>query len=215
LKFVFFWTFLREGRLDDSGMRELIEAVQAALAGIDRPVEAFEGATGLRCLAGCGACCETPEVETTALELLPLAFELVRAGTAEAWLQRARAAAGQRCVNYLSDPGTPGKGRCEAYGGRPAICRLFGSTARIRDGRTELVTCRVKRRETPDRVAAAEAAIDVAPLLADLARTVTSLDPVLGRERLPINEALARAIERVGLWWSLEGGGGDTPRRAP
>lgn len=200
-------------------MRELIERVRLALEALDVHSESVEAASGLRCVSGCGACCNSPDVEATVLELLPFAFELLQRGDAGEWHARALEAEGKPCVIYRPDPWFPERGRCSEYTHRAAICRLFGSTARrARDGARELVTCRVRKEALPDAVESARALLAAdpsGPTMAELARTITSLDPSVGAERMPINLALARAIERVGLWWDFEGGGDDDePLRA-
>jgi len=41
------------------------------------------------------------------------------------------------------------------------------------------------------------------PNFAEITQQVTGLDPTLGQHQLPINEALAVAIERVGLYFQM------------
>jgi Fe-S-cluster containining protein len=183
---------------------------------IDERTADFARASGLACPAGCGACCLSPHVETTAGELVPLALELFRRGAAEELLrQLARAGDAGPCVLYAPDPTDAARGRCTVYAWRPAVCRLFAFSARRdRAGRAELIACGVQRAAAPELVRRAEEAVAAGlatPLLPELAREVALAG--LDAELLPIGRALRRALERVGLALALAGGERPTPPR--
>jgi len=192
---------------EERGPRPPADGVSARLVARFARADALTGGlrerAGLACPPGCGACCLSPEVETTALELRPLARELARAGRAGALLAELarRASAGDaRCVLYAPEPGDARRGRCTAYGLRPLVCRLFGFAARRdRAGRLELVACRTMRAWDPAAVSRAErdvAAGGTAAVLPDEAHALAAEFPDAGARRLPINAALARALER-------------------
>src|SRR3989338_188376 len=97
---------------------------------LDKDIEQFSFTVGLKCASGCGRCCKNPHVETTVLELQPVAIELFRKNEADQWVNKAVEAAGQgRCVFYKPDPLIPSNGRCSVYPLRPLVCRLFGFSA--------------------------------------------------------------------------------------
>jgi len=182
-------------------MQERVVRVQGRLAAIDGEVEHFVAASGLACPPGCGACCLSPEVEATVVELAPMAAALIDAGRAEATLAALAAAPRPApCVLYQPDPADPRRGRCSAYATRPLICRLFGFGARHgRDGRPELVTCKTMRAADPERMAAVSAdelLVRRAPIMADHAHGLAADFPGEGTELLPINAALEQALHR-------------------
>ena len=59
---------------------------------VNAQIASLQAATGLQCPPGCGQCCENPEVESSPLEMVPMALELIRRGDAAAWLEQADAA---------------------------------------------------------------------------------------------------------------------------
>jgi len=186
-----------------------VVAVRELLDDASRASSAFEAANGLVCPDGCGACCESPSIEATVLELLPLAAAAWDEGRADALLaDLAGLDDPLRCVLYESAGRGPGFGRCRDYAHRPSVCRLFGAAAfRHGSGRLELVTCRVRREQDPVAIAHAEAHLAAgldAPVFSDHGFRQSTLDPALGAERMPINDALARALDLVGLRRQLD-----------
>lgn len=182
----------------------LTRQTMAILAEIDRATTAFQSATGLQCRPGCGACCQNPEVETTPLEMLPIAWELYQQGKLHEWIQKIETTNGIGvCIFYRSDPEIPGNGRCSIYPWRPSLCRLFGFAAVVnKHGNPELAACKKNKEVIPEVVAKSQAAIAnglPVPQFADFAMRFRNLDPILGQERLPINQALKVALERIGL----------------
>ncbi len=179
--------------------------IPAVHAEIDRRTEAFRAATGLACPQGCGACCLSPNVETSASDILPLAEELVRRGEAEAMLARLELA-GMQCVLYEAASETGDRGRCTMYDWRPSICRLFGFAGqRDADGQPRFTPCRVHGQVLPEVAAAAKEAAEsgrvALPIFTDLAGQVAALAPG-GRGRLqPINAALREALHSAALTW--------------
>ena len=103
------------------------EALRHLFEELNGEIAWFRLEVGLKCPGACGYCCENSVVETTELEMLPMALELVRRGEAEKFYE-----AGEkmdfdgRCVLYEPDLDRPGNGRCGRYNLRPLICRLFG-----------------------------------------------------------------------------------------
>jgi len=181
-------------------MRELFSRLEAETS-------AFAGASGLRCPDGCGACCESPNVYTTVVELEPLAQELVARGEAEAALERAAVAGPGQCVFYASHG--PGQGQCTVYALRPMICRLFGFAAvRNKQGEPELAGCRVHKAAQPEAMAHARALVaggQPVPMMTDWQQQAAELGTSATSELMPINQAIAQAMERALFAVALSG----------
>ncbi len=196
-------TGAQENPAPESQMLELSHAIAAQHAAIDAQVALLAQASGLACPPGCGACCLSPEVETSVADALPLALALFARGEAPVVLERAREAADRGpCVLYRADPLDPRRGRCSAYAERPSICRLFGfSSRRARAGGVELATCRELRAGAPEAVARAEEHVRTGGAAARIdvdAERIAFLEGGAPHP-LPINQALRLALERVGL----------------
>jgi len=201
-------------------MDERVPRVLAEFRTVDRAIDGFVAASGLACPPGCGACCNSPEVEATTVELLPMAEALAADGRADEALAalddalaRGRletalgAPAPSRCVMFRPDPVDPARGRCGAYTVRPLVCRLFGfGTRQTRTGRVELVACRVMRASDPARMQRVESdseLLSLAPVMADHAQAL-GVEGEVARLR-PINVALRDALERVVLARRMHG----------
>ncbi|AWW30932.1 YkgJ family cysteine cluster protein [Echinicola strongylocentroti] len=156
----------------------------------------------LNCLQGCSKCCANPKVPATALEFLPLAFELYHAGNADATLDKLELATEDSfCIllNHLSAEGT--SGLCSHYSQRGLICRLFGSSARRnREGLKELVTCKLIKEHRKEQYEAVSTAIreDLeVPGSTDYYTRLYGIDFHLAGQQYPINLAIKKALEAV------------------
>jgi Fe-S-cluster containining protein len=183
---------------------EIVSQVKDLYARIDKAVAEFQLKSGLRCPAGCGLCCPTADVQVTILEMLPMAHEIICNHDAGAWMDRltAESEAG-RCALF-SEKRISDAGHCGFYSWRPALCRLFGFAAvRSRTGAKALSVCKLIRQSDPQGAAAAMVLAEEAPCFVHYGAQVYALDPALGTGLMPINAALRRAIERLGLSLSL------------
>ncbi len=180
---------------------EIVSRVMDLYAQIDRSVAEFRLKSGLRCPAGCGACCPTADVQVTVLEMLPAAHRILRSGEALDWLARLAAAPESGgCRLYAPQPAPEAAGHCSFYHWRPALCRLFGFAAvKDRSGAKALSVCRRIKREDPRGAAAAACLAAEAPCFTHYGSLLYGLDPALGTRLMPINSALRHAIERAGL----------------
>lgn len=183
---------------------DVIERLLALFQQIDEETSAFQAATGLQCPAGCGRCCENPEIETSPLEMLPLALELFRQGKAQECLDKLdKCNELDLCIFYESDSLIPGNGRCGVYAWRPAVCRLFGfATVKNKQGKPEFAACRHHKQTVPAVVEIAKQAVTAgvpAPNFSQYGIEIANLDPDLGYRQMPLNQALKIAIQRVGL----------------
>jgi Fe-S-cluster containining protein len=195
-------------------MEERLSRVRERFARVEVEVGAFAAASQLACPAGCGACCNSPDVEASTVELHPMAEALLAAGRGEAVLaalhdasqpgSHAGSNSGPKpapCVLYVPDPSDPRRGRCSMYAERPLVCRLFGFGARReRTGRARLVVCSTMRAADPVHVTAVaenEVLAALAPVMADHAHAVSAEFPGDEGRLRPINEALREALERA------------------
>jgi len=179
-------------------MRQLIDKIRQIYAESDRQIETFQTASGLQCPHGCGKCCENPQVETTPLEVLPLAWQLIQENKAEYWLNQAAIAnfAGV-CIFYQPDPLVAGNGRCGVYAHRPSLCRLFGfGTVTNKHNQPELAACKIHKQTMPTVLASVQPVL--APNFADFSMQLRNLQPEQS-DLVPINRAVAIAINKVGL----------------
>jgi Fe-S-cluster containining protein len=189
---------------------EIAAAVMRLYDEMDHEACRLRVATGLDCPPGCGACCHSTCLRITPLEMLPAAQVLFTRGEAEHWLARVAAAASPRCVFFVPDAVVADNGRCLIYPWRPVLCRLFGWAAVLdKRGKPVLAVCRRIKELAPETSAAARRAVSAglgAPVLPAFACRVYGVYPRLGELRLPVNEALAAALEWVGLRQSLGSG---------
>jgi uncharacterized protein len=195
------------------------DQVSDLFAEIDRQTQAFQSATGLYCPAGCGKCCDNEHIEVTVLDCLPLAIDLFHRGNGEFWLTQFTEPPRDSCLFYQPDPRQSGNGQCLQYAGRPLLCRTFGfGTVRNKVGLPELAVCSVHRATQGETVVRSQQAIAAglaAPNFADLAMQLEAIDPAIGRQRYPINQAMQRALELVGFrqqWAPRAGVQGEVPR---
>jgi Fe-S-cluster containining protein len=200
-----------------SGVQVLARNVLSIYHNLDERILQFKQTAGIDCVPGCGRCCERSgsAIEASVLELLPLSLELWQGNEAEARLAQARQAGEHApCIFYGPDHVLPGNGRCGVYRLRPLVCRLFGfSFRRDKYGRPVLVSCRVMKKIYPDISARfgstaqpdGLAALIAALNMTDYAHRMAGLEPALGGGRLPINEAVACALEKAGLLRQLAG----------
>lgn len=180
---------------------EIVDRIMALYARMDQDVARFQLKTGLRCLDGCGACCIRTTVQTSVLEMLPMAREIFREGAADTWLARLDdPARPEYCVLYRLERPPEEPGHCRYYSWRPTICRLFGfATVHTRTGTPALSTCRLVKQNAPETVAMALQYASDAPSFPDAGTWVYGLDPNYGNLRMPINDALRRALLWTGL----------------
>lgn len=184
-------------------MNPLAEQVQSVFERVDQATDAFGRNSGIACPPGCGACCHSPNIEASELEMIPLAEHLMETGEAEALYQRLKEQPGERqCVFFQPVPGSSTDGRCGQYQHRPLICRLFGFAGRRnKEGRAQFTACKVHQQAIPSVARDATDRVNqgtlTLPLYSDAMDAVWGLHPTLGFDRFPINEALRKALERV------------------
>ena len=199
------------------GLKELIHLYK----GLDEVAGRFKKAAALGCLKFCKKCCtpDKAQIEASVFECLPLSIHLWRLGEAESYLQRI-ASGGEKnlCVLYNADPSPLPASGCKHYLWRPLLCRLFGFSAVLdKHGHPRIALCRTIKDADPqaeDRIKEKIARGLRPMIIPHWARQASSLNPHLGQERHPINQAVRLALERVGLQLHLLQDGGDKNRGA-
>jgi Fe-S-cluster containining protein len=181
---------------------QLLAEIRQIYQEIDQQIALFQKATGLYCPAGCGSCCESQEVEATVLELLPLAeelFQTTRQDSVAEQIERHEKKEDRTCVFYHPDPRIPGNGCCGCYPARALVCRLFGFAGRYnKSEELEFSTCKKIKAQDPEKVRTAQAQIQAGlsvPVFQSSFMRLACLHPALGFQRLPINQALKKALE--------------------
>lgn len=183
---------------------ELTDDVAGILAVIESATAQFASRAGIKCRSGCGQCCLNQNVEARVIEFLPLARYLFEIDMAHEIYELATTSKAASCILYRPDPSDSSLGRCGHYAYRPSVCRLFGFAAvRDKNKRPQLAACQRHKKLQPEIVAAAQEEIDKGaevPMFSDFGMQLSALttsDALM--QMLPINQALARAIEKVAL----------------
>jgi hypothetical protein len=87
------------------------------------------------------------------------------------------------------------------------VCRLFGFSARMnKRDRLELVTCGRIKETFPSDCQRTQGMIDQGmpvPHMSGTTMKLMSIDPVLSEDRLPINLAFRRALERIAFLFDM------------
>ena len=122
-----------------------VRQVEHLFERLDGEISKFQSDTNLHCIAGCGKCCTTPNIDASPLEFLPWAFHLFLNGDAETVLAKLKVKQSSICHIYqplsLLDSNS---GSCGDYQYRGLICRLFGYGAtKDKYGALRLATCKI------------------------------------------------------------------------
>ncbi len=184
-----------------------VRAVEREFSHLEKEVAAFQKATGMSCLTGCGHCCRFPDISATPLEFLPLAYHLFKTGQAEAWYERLASESETLCPLFTPLLGVGDKGFCKGYQHRGMICRLFGFSAMTdKSGKPRLANCKPLKEERPLVVAQAAAYVvsgGHAPLMRDYYFRLLAIDPRLAERLLPIREAIRQALAAVLAYYAF------------
>lgn len=189
-------------------LSQKVQAVEEVFRLLDLEIAEFQGWAKLSCKAGCGKCCEKPDLEATVLEFLPFAYRMFLAGEAYHWLDRLNAHQRNICVIYDESIFVGG---CQQYLHRGLICRLFGFSARLnKHGQREIVTCQIIKTEQMEAYASALEQVRAGrqvPVLSHYYMRLHAIDPDLSRYFFPVNDAIRRAIELVLHYFSYRDDG--------
>lgn len=177
-----------------------VQLVEALFSTLEQETAQFGKDSGLSCVSGCGKCCTFPTVEASPLEFLPWAFHLFLNGEAEKTLTILKGMESPTCMIYK--PVTMnGQGSCSNYKYRGLICRLFGFAANTdKYGNLRLATCKIIKEGQSKNYASTTEAISkglYVPVFTEYYMQLNQIDFHLGNIMLPVNKALARALEEV------------------
>ncbi|WP_137168115.1 YkgJ family cysteine cluster protein [Salinimonas lutimaris] len=181
-------------------LRELSSQVVVVLNELSDIFSTYQQRQQLHCLDSCGACCNKPDIEVTALEMLPLALHMFDQGTAEAELDSLEEASGFACKYYQRQSLDGQKGRCTVYHQRPGLCRMFGVAGyKSKSDMPTLSVCGLIKQAVPEKYAASLISLGnhKPPMIAEGQARLAQLDYTLGTTMLPINEALKLALNKV------------------
>lgn len=160
----------------------------------------FQHSTGLTCVNACGRCCLNPEVEATLYEMLPMAQKIIESGQLEDWIEKLETTEKNFCLAYQPDQ-VEGQGKCVFYDERPGVCRMFGVAGYFnKKHEVTLSVCKVIKEFHNVKEIPAGLDASVTPMISDWSFKMGSLDPKLIQEKLPINEALLKALYKVALY---------------
>lgn len=164
-------------------------------------VHSIKTTYSVQCPYGCGQCCNTSSsnIESTVLEMLPLCVHLYETGTYSKWLDNVS----EHCIFYDSRD-TVKPGCCMVYEFRPLVCRLFGySFIKNKYGAIVPVACSILKKQYNTKKELFAVSSDTLPLINAFSLKIMTIDPALGLERYPINEAFIKAMEYVMLKMEL------------
>jgi len=178
-------------------------AVEEVFKELDDHIDRMTSKTGMKCIHLCGACCRKTDIEASPIEFIPLAKWLYQNGKVDEFLTKLdQSDKTGYCVLFSPDAWKDGNWGCTNYEKRGLICRLFGFGYRLnREGTPELVTCKLLKESCPEAVASArQSGIETpeeVPLFRNYSMQLFSIDPDLANNRLPINQAIRLAIEKL------------------
>lgn len=181
-------------------LEQLSQQVLTVMTEIGQDYAKYQQDRGLFCRSGCGECCQHPGIEATVLEMLPLAFRLITEQRADQVLSDLAERDDARCYFYQSHSEDRKQGQCSVYQQRPGICRFFGAAGTTgKAGEYQLSTCRNIKTDHPtaytDTIIALES--DPPPLIRHGQEQIRQLDPELASKSMPLNQALATALEKA------------------
>lgn len=163
----------------------------------------YQKGAGLHCLPGCGRCCNNPDIEASMWEMIPLAFKFYQEGKLEEWIEKLEKTPQDTCLLFVPESQDRTKGKCGAYTERPLVCRLFGVAGHYnKHHNVTLSICKYIKQEYPDlaKIVEGEATEENTPMLSQGSFKLTQLDPQLIQNRMPVNQALKLALEKVALY---------------
>ena len=156
----------------------------------------------MECIPFCTECCKKPDIETTVLEFLPLAYHLYKIDKFDEILDTINNSP-DNLICVLLNPllFNEGTGGCSEYPYRGLICRTFGFSIREnKNNIPELITCKFIKNKNPDYYNSTLTYIDKykrIPLLRKYALKFLNIDIKMANRYYPINTAIKLAIEKV------------------
>lgn len=181
-------------------IREFALNLQKLYQEMGQTFSSHQSKVGLSCPSGCGQCCLNPEVDASPWEMLPMAIKIYDEGKLEEWLERLEQTPPGHCLIFEYQGGR--KGFCSSYNERPSLCRMFGVSAYLdKNQNPTLSICKLLKQDYPEKIQQVTKEIDpTTPKLRDWSIRLTTLHPELIQKRIPINEALKLALQKVAFY---------------
>lgn len=181
---------------------QLVASVEEVFAELETEIASFQSHSKLFCLTGCGECCKKPDIEATILEFLPFADYLYQNNIAEKYLDKIQSGeVGDLCLIFSPHYKSGMSGLCGEYKYRGLICRLFGYSASLdKHGIPVLATCKIikeSQTENYNNISEKLKNGESIPVMRNYYMKLYAIDPMLSEKFYPINEAIAKAIEKV------------------
>lgn len=186
----------------DNSIENRVRLVETLFQNLDIEIIEFQKETKLGCIAGCGKCCSTPEIDASPLEFLPWAFHVFLNGLAEETLSELEQNTTATC--FLYRPKSLEEftlGNCSNYKYRGLICRLFGFGATTdKYGKLRIATCNIIKEGQKENYEVATLAINAnlsVPIFTEYYMQLSQIDFKLGNTFQPVNKAMKTALEEV------------------
>lgn len=186
----------------DNSIENRVRLVETLFHNLDIEIAEFQEKTHLSCIAGCGKCCSTPEIDASPVEFLPWAFHVFLNGKAEETLSELEQNTTATC--FLYHPKSLAEftmGNCSNYQYRGLICRLFGFGATTdKYGKLRIATCNIIKEKQTSNFESATIAINAnlsVPIFTEYYMQLSQIDFKLGNVFLPVNKAMKAALEEV------------------
>jgi len=177
-------------------IREFAFNLEKVYAEMADTFSAYQSGTGLSCPPGCGRCCTNPEIEASVLEMIPFALKIYDQGQLDEWIQKLEERENPQCILLEIDEST-GKTRCISYNERPSVCRMFGvaGTYNKHQEITHSICKLIKELNTE-----IPTPNESTPLIPLWSSKLTAIDPELSKNKLPINQAMKLALEKIAFY---------------
>jgi len=186
----------------DNSIENRVRLIETLFHNLDIEIAEFQEKTHLSCIAGCGKCCSTPEIDASPVEFLPWAFYVFLNGKAEETLSELEQNTTATC--FLYRPKSLAEftmGNCSNYQYRGLICRLFGFGATTdKYGKLRIATCNIIKEKQTSNFESATIAINAnlsVPIFTEYYMQLSQIDFKLGNIFLPVNKAMKAALEEV------------------
>lgn len=173
---------------------------------IDQKVATFQKRTGLKCPPGCGKCCTSGNVKVAPLEFIPLARHLFQRGEENEWWLYLKEKKEGPCIFFQTDLSKAKDGHCKVYPWRAATCRLYGfGVRRNKYGFYEPITCNFLKADFYNVIndLCQKNLEHLFPIYDYYIIQIASLDPILSTTFLPVNQAIAKALEKFALVYQI------------
>lgn len=160
----------------------------------------FQKTTGWNCLPSCGRCCLNPEVEASLFEMIPMALAIYEEGKIDEWLEKLSSSERNYCYAFIHG-NKDGEGKCGRYNERPSLCRMFSVAGHFnKQHEVTLSICKyIKEAYQIEDFSEALKNGNI-PMMVEWSYKLASLDQRLITDRMPINKALEKALEKVALY---------------